>query len=354
MSLWVAFIVAVGVALFLFKSRRNYNLLPQLPAASGDAAPDLTVIIPARNEEATIAGAVRSFPSVRVVVIDDASEDNTRYAAQSAGAEVYKAPPLDPCVLGKPNACRAGAAVAESEWLLFVDADTRYAPHFAASIVQYAEAGQFDVVTAFLRVETVTPWEKLLLPYAFALYFTGVSAVNVNSPNSKESLANGQCILFRRARYQAIGGHAAVARSVIEDVALASLAKSKKLKLRVVRAETMGAVRMYDSFNAIRRGFEKNSYRFLTANALTGLQVIAASVLLTSYLPVLIWLIFGSYYPAAVVFSLIPTLTLLPWYRYPQYSLAAPAAIYAFQAIALSGMIRVFTGVKTPWKGRDV
>lgn len=355
MSLWLATFIAAGIIFFLLKSRSNYTSLPKLPAVKDSLEPpDVTVIIPARNEEHTIANVVQSFPGLRVVVVDDASEDDTPRVAAAAGAEVYKAPPLDPCVLGKPNACRAGAAVAASKWLLFVDADTTFAPWFATSIVSYAERGQFDIVSAFLRQQTVTTWEKVILPYAFALYFTGVSAARVNSPRSKESLANGQCILFRRESYIATGGHAAVARSVIEDVALASFAKSRSLRLCVARAEHMGAVRMYDSFDAIRRGFEKNSFRFLNANPLTGIQVVVASILLASYLPALIYLLISSYYVPALIFALVPSVMLAPWYSDPTYTLTAPAAIYAFQAIAVSGMLRTIGGMKTHWKGREV
>lgn len=342
------------MAWFLTKSRRNYQALPELPERERGEPPDVTVVIPARNEEAAIARAVRSFPDVRVLVIDDASEDRTAERALEAGAEVYKAPPLDPGVLGKPNACRAGAAVAASKWLLFVDADTWFQPSFAASIAAYAEEEGLDVVTAFLSQHTVTRAERIVLPYAFALYFCGVRAKRVNSPDSAEALANGQCLLFRRAAYEAIGGHGSVARSVIEDVALASLAKSRGLRLRVVRAERLGWVRMYEGWNAMRLGFEKNSFRFLAANPLTGIQVIAASILLTSYVPVLAYLLIETRFAAAAAFAMAPAVLLWAWYPSFLSALPAPAAIYAFQAIALSAMARTLTGVKTNWKGRGV
>lgn len=340
---------------FLTKSRRNYLALPRLPEHSRDEmAPDVTVIIPARNEERTIANAVKSFPGVRVVVVDDASEDRTAVRALESGAEVLQAPPLKFDMLGKPNACRAGAAVARSEWLLFVDADTWYEPHFIDSMVHYAHSERLDVATAFLRQVMLTPAERLLLPYAFALYFCGVSAARANSTGSAEALANGQCLLFRRSAYDAIGGHAAVARSVIEDVALAALAKSQGLRLRVLRAEHLGFVRMYDSFDSIRRGFEKNSFRFFAVNPWTGAQVMAASIFLTSYLPLLVYLILEKQFVPALFFSLLPAALLSSWYSDARWALAAPAAIYGFQAIALSAMTRTIVGIKTTWKGRGV
>ncbi len=340
------------MCLFLVKSRWNYLRLPELPLAASQ--PDVTVIIPARNEEESIARVVKSFSGARLLVVDDASQDRTAEAARQAGADVITAPPLAAGELGKPNACGAGARLATSKWLLFVDADTWYTPPFLASMVSYAERESLDIVSAFLHQELVTTAERIILPYAFALYFCGVSAVNVNSSNSGEALANGQCLLVRRSAYSRLGGHAAVATSVIEDVALARLAKSQRLRVCVVRAEQLGSVRMYDSFGAIRRGFEKNSFRFLGVNPATGAQVMLASILLTSYLPIAVWLLAGSHFATAVLFATVPILLLTPWYRSVRRALAAPLAIYAFQAIAISAMVRTMTGAGVIWKGRRV
>ena len=52
------------------------------------------VVIPARNEETSIARAVESFPHDTVIVVDDHSEDGTAEAARKAGAGVLTAPDL--------------------------------------------------------------------------------------------------------------------------------------------------------------------------------------------------------------------------------------------------------------------
>jgi hypothetical protein len=111
---------------------------------------------------------------------------------------------------------------------------------------------------------------------------------------------------------------------------------------------------MYDSMDAIRRGFEKNSFRFLGINPLTGAQVVAASIFLTSYLPVLLFLLFERHFVPAVFFAVTPVALLAPWYPTLVWASWAPAAIYGFQAIALSAMVRTIAGIKTPWKGRGV
>lgn len=354
-TLLAALAAAAGMVLLLWRSRSSYTSLPELPdPEAGAGVSDVTVVIPARNEAGRIGRAVHGFAGVRVVVVDDGSSDGTAEEARTAGAEVIAAPPPPDGWLGKPHACRIGADHAETDWLLFVDADTHFDPRFLPAALDYARRESLGLLTVFIRQERHSWAERLLLPYAFALYFCGVSARAVNSPDSAEALANGQCLLFRRAAYESFGGHAAVAGSVIEDVALARVAKERGLRLRVGRAEHLGSVRMYDSLGAIWRGFQKNSFRFLKANPASGAQVIAASILLTSWLPLAVLLAADGHWLAAVALSLLPVMLLAPWYGGLRPALAAPVAIYLFQLIALDGMFTVLLGRKASWKGRKV
>ena len=351
--LTIAIAVALGIVVYLRKARFHYERLPKIPYVAGAPLPEVVVIVPARNEEANIGKLLASFPPDMVTVVDDHSEDRTAEIARDCEVRVITAPALADGKMGKPNACMAGAEATESEWLLFVDADTHYARVFLPSLVQYAVEQELDMVSVFLQQETVTLAEKILLPYAFALYFTGVNSSRVNGRSPSEWLANGQCLLITRKAYVKMGGHAAVDASVIEDVALAKLAASKGLCTRVTRAEHMGFVRMYDSFGAILRGFEKNSFRFLRENIFTGVQVVIASILLTSWLPVLALLIWQGYTRQAVLFALVPSVVLFPWYR-SAAALLAPVAIYLFQFVALNSMFKTLTGRKSVWKGREV
>jgi glycosyltransferase involved in cell wall biosynthesis len=88
----------------------------------------LSFIVPAYNEAFEIAAALESiFSAARalgepfeVIVVDDASTDETAALAKTAGAQVV------PVQLRKISAARnAGARNAKGEWLFFVDADTR-------------------------------------------------------------------------------------------------------------------------------------------------------------------------------------------------------------------------------------
>lgn len=337
-----------------WRARRNYLALPELPAALPDPVPDHVVIIPARDEEQRIARAVRSFPSSDVVVVDDHSSDATAEYAAAAGAHVRPAEPLPSGWKGKPNACWTGALYTESNWILFVDADTWYDPSFLPSMLDYAVSENLVALTAFPRQHRLTFFEKILLPYAFGICFTGVDSARVNNHLHPEALANGQCLLVRRDAYEFVHGHRAVANSAIEDVALARLFKRHRMKIHVVRAEAMANTSMYDSLPAIWRGFEKNSFKFLKFNRRTRLIVAAAATLMTFWLPMLAWLIQKEQFIAASILFFIPAAAWRGWYSSTVHALFAPFAIYLFQLVALSAMVKDFFGLKTGWKGRQV
>ena len=352
-----AILVGLLMIFFAVRSRRNYKKLPELPTAerNEDAVDKTSVVIPARNEEHNLKRALASFRADRVVVVDDGSTDNTASIATAYGALVVEPPPLKKGTHGKPNACQAGADMAPaSEFLLFVDADTWYEPPFIPSLAAAALRDQRAMLSVFPRQECVTLAEKAILPYAFALYFCGVSAENLSDTSSPAALANGQCMFFRRTAYDFIGGHKMVLKTVIEDVELARVAKRHQLPVGVYRAEKLASVRMYDSFGAIWRGFTKNAFRFLMVNPRTGLQVVLASIVMSSWLPVLLFQIYAGTWISAFVFALLPSMLFYSWYGSFGRALLTPLGIYAFQLIALNAMVHTTFGLPTQWKGRPV
>jgi len=283
----LASLCAVLMVLFGWSSRRNYLGLSRLPVSAGKLREDVAVVIPARNEQQTIRRVVSSLQPARIIVVDDHSTDRSREFAAEAGAEVITAPPLHRYHFGKPNACWAGARASHEKWLLFVDADTWYEPAFLPSLIAHASANELNMASVFPRQVCVSWYEKLLLPCAIGLYFTGVNARSVNNPVKTEALANGQCLLFRRDAYNFIGGHRSVIGSLIEDAALARRVKRHRMKVAIMRAEHLASVRMYDGFGALWRGFEKHSFRFLRVHPVAGAKVVLASIVMTSWLPLM-------------------------------------------------------------------
>src|SRR3712207_3263235 len=110
-------------------------------------APSVSVVIPARDEEATVPALLDSLRRLTVgltdvVVVDDGSRDATASVARSAGAVVV--PVADPPQgwTGKAWACHVGARATTGNLLLFLDADTVLAPNGLDGLLElHAEHG---------------------------------------------------------------------------------------------------------------------------------------------------------------------------------------------------------------------
>ena len=96
------------------------------------------------------------------------------------------------------------------------------------------------------------------MPVIFAELAATYRPSQVNNPRSATAAANGQYILIARAAYGAVGGHAAVANSLLEDVALARAVKASGRSIFFRFGGDAVRTRMYRSFAQLREGWTKN------------------------------------------------------------------------------------------------
>lgn len=233
----------------------------------------VSAIIPARNEERTIERAVRSVaeqPEIReIVVIDDQSSDATgeilrRVASEQQKLRAFEAGPLPSGWVGKNHAVWLGAQKAACDWLLFSDADAVHLPGSTARALAEARSFGADLISYSPGQEMHTWWERALIPFVFCRLSQLYSYAAINDPESPAAAANGQYLLIRRSAYEQIGGHAAVHGEVLEDVALARLAKSAGFRLHFGPGDQICRVRMYASFRAMWEGWSKNLLPLIT------------------------------------------------------------------------------------------
>src|SRR5579863_220078 len=97
-----------------------------------------------------------------------------------------------------------------------------------------------------------------VLPVVFAELARQYPPSKVSDPKSPEAAANGQYILIRREVYDAVGGHAAIAGEILEDVALARRVKAAGRRIRFRYAADAVRTRMYRNFRQLREGWTKN------------------------------------------------------------------------------------------------
>jgi glycosyltransferase involved in cell wall biosynthesis len=231
---------------------------------SSTAIPDVSIIIPARNEESNLDGCLKSLTSqtgvkFEIIVVDDNSSDRTREIAQRyQGVRVISAGPLPEGWTGKNNAVITGAKKARSRWLLFTDADTIHLPGSLARALTEAEREKADLLSYSPEQIVVSFPERAVMPVIFAELAAYYPPHKVGDPKSAIIAANGQYILVRRAAYDSIGGHVAVAPEILEDVALARLFRDIGRRVYFRYAADAVRTRMYRNWPQLREGWTKN------------------------------------------------------------------------------------------------
>jgi glycosyltransferase involved in cell wall biosynthesis len=233
------------------------------PHPSSDL-PLVSVIVPARNEEACLAQCLESLVSqtgvtFEIIVVDDASTDHTREIAQSfPQVHVVDAPPLPLGWTGKNNALTEGAKSARGKWLLFTDADTVHHPGSLARSVSEAEQHSAALLSYSPAQEVHGFWENAVMPVIFAELACTYRPSEICNPASRAAAANGQYLLVTRQAYDAVGGHTAVATSLLEDVALAQAVKASGHRFFFRFGGDAVRTRMYRNFSQLREGWTKN------------------------------------------------------------------------------------------------
>lgn len=278
MLLILLFAPWVLLALYAFVLVRGPPQLPEGCGPDSDHGPGevladpplVSVIVPARNEEANISRCVTSlvestYPAFEVIVVDDESQDRTAEIVRSlpegnaSALRLLPGEPLPDGWFGKPWACHQGATVAKGDLLLFTDADTIHSPGLLGRAVRGYEESDADVLSVIGRQIMDTFWEKLIQPQFFMLLALRYPrAGTVKGPRWwRHAIANGQFLLFGRAVYEAVGGHHPVRGEVVEDLRMAQVLVKQGCRL-VIRGDRGFQTRMYTSLGGLVRGWSKN------------------------------------------------------------------------------------------------
>lgn len=245
-----------------------------------NSVPKVSVVIPARNEEANLERCLRSLVvqkgvTFEILVVNDASSDGTRAIAESftrvrqcpfislnqflVDVHVLDAPqPLPEGWTGKANAMVAGEAAAQGEWLLFTDADTEHLEGSLAAAVAEAEEHKADLLS-YSPEQLLTGFrQRLLMPLIFGELASKYSPRRVSDPTLPDAAANGQYLLARAEVHRKLGGFASVATQLLEDVALARRYKQQGSSIRFRLGRGLVRTRMYSSWSDLRTGWIKN------------------------------------------------------------------------------------------------
>jgi glycosyltransferase involved in cell wall biosynthesis len=202
-----------------------------------------------------------------LIIVDDASTDRTREIASEAvanhdGVVLLDAPTLDLSsnggFTGKNNACWAGAQAARGRHLLFTDADTVHETNDISRSLREAEKHKAVLLSYSPRQIVTGFWQHAVMPLIFSELASVYPPKQVNDPVRRLAAANGQFILVERDAYFAVGGHRAVGRNVLEDVALAHNIKRGPHVIRFRYAPEALSTQMYRTTSEMIEGWTKN------------------------------------------------------------------------------------------------
>ena len=346
-------------------------------------SPVVTVIVPARNEEACLGSCLESLATqagidCEIIVVDDGSTDRTSEIAKSfsepgtlnrvsdhvpghnpdlrggAPVTVISAPPLPDTWTGKNNAMASGAKIARGKWLLFTDADTVHKPGSLARAVAEAEGHRAALLSYSPEQEVRTFFEKAVMPVIFAELAATYPPKKVSDPSSPIAAANGQYLLISREVYDAVGGHTKISNHILEDVAMARLVKASGRKVVFRYGGDAVRTRMYRSWAQMKEGWMKNL-------ALLFRRPVRRALMLVGFW-VLAWVTLGLGLAAIVSGNWRTAYYLLPWFllyaRVASAKFGARANLVALAfgvplvAYLFAGSIIERRNGAVTWKGR--
>jgi glycosyltransferase involved in cell wall biosynthesis len=248
----------------------------ELPDFVSDEGPDLTVIVPACNEEQAIEATLRSLLAstgvrLQIVAVNDRSIDRTGALMEAVAAaakpragphslEVIHIRELPAGWMGKTHALALGAKRATAPWLLFTDADVKFDPRAAKLSLGYATVEKADHVALALTVEFQSVAEAAVLAVFQALAQWKNRLWKVGDPKARDFFCAGGFNLIRRQVYEQLGGFDSLRMEVVEDLRMAWKVKRAGYAQRAVVGPGLVSVHWIHGALGIVGLMEKNGF----------------------------------------------------------------------------------------------
>jgi len=340
--------------------------------------PPVSVLIPARNEEASIGAAIEAVLASRgveleLIVLDDGSTDATAeivlgYAEKDERVRLEAAPELPEGWNGKQHACWTLAALAKHDVFCFVDADVRVGSEAVYRMVSELNwvggsggSGQeLSLVSGFPAQETGTFLEQLLLPLIHFMLLCYLPLPGELWTGSSAFAAGcGQFMMVRREAYFATGGHSAIPLTMHDGLLLPKLFRRKGFRTAVFDLSKDAVCRMYQGAGAVWNGLTKNATEGMAT--FFRLPVFTVLLMVGEVLPLPLAAVAFAYFyipparffvGAAVLGYAIRCISVR---RYRQNWLGAalhPLGVLVLLGLQWYALLRKLFGGRASWKGR--
>jgi chlorobactene glucosyltransferase len=368
--MWLLLIPLLGLSLFTLWNAPRFPRLNSYVSNKQHVTPSplVSILIPARNEEANLAALLptllaQTYTDIEVVILDDHSTDRTLEVAQSFAVidsrfRVVPGGPLMPGWLGKPNACQQLIDAARGDLLVFTDADTLWNPNAIDTVVTAFERTQCDALSGWPE-QVLSGWfSSVIQPFMAWSLVAFLPMWLVPDPKYPGTVsANGQLLAFKRRTLERVDGFVGVRGSILEDMLLAKSIKRAGMRFEFMNARGVVTCKMYDSTEDAFNGFAKAAF-INVGSSVPNLGLAIFGFAFGFVLP-WVWLIWSLLTGSSLLWPIVAVVASVAGRAASDYqfgfpiwlSLTQPVAVLGWIAIALTSYRRHEAG-RVHWKGR--
>jgi len=359
----LAFFTLGFLALRTFISLVNLLSRLQLPDQKPASFPKVSVLIPARNEEAVLGCLLNSlekqdYPDFEVIICNDHSSDNTEeilnwIAGEDERFHWFLGEKLPDNWLGKNFACHQLAQKASGQYLIFLDADVELSPNAITKAVAFFQEKGLSLLSVFPQQKMETLAEQITVPVMNWILQSLLPMILVQKSKFQSlSAANGQLMMFDAENYRSHQWHSRVRNQNVEDIRLARMIKSEGFKIAVLLGNNDIFCRMYQNFEEAVIGFSRNIHEYFGGRRL----IMIAFWFIVCFGPFIVffasgWTIFG-------LFVLLVFANRLFISAANRQNIFFSVLLHPLQVISFTAVVfyNIFRRIKkeTTWKGRKI
>lgn len=362
--IWLSRVIdtSLGVRTLVNISRPEWDRNP--PTAQG--SPRVTIIVPARNEEASIRQALSQllaldYDNYEIIAVDDRSTDRTGEIMEGVTAfsndrlKIIHISDLPPRWMGKAHAMWRAAKQASGDWLLFTDADVMFRPDCLRRAIAYAEAEHADHLVLFPRTVMKRPGEKMMLAFFQLMFVFGHRPWKVADPKAKDHIGVGAFNLVRRQVYESVGTYESLRFEVVDDMKLGKVIKNAGFRQRNVLGGDLLEIHWAHGARGVVRNLTKNFFAVMSYQSwrAIGFCVAAAFLNIMPFAGVFLangWARIPYAVALACLFFLYFGMSLFSDVR-PWYVLLHPFGTLLFIYTMLRSMFFAFRNGGVEWRG---
>ncbi len=329
---------------------------------------DVTVLIPARNEEEilskTLPSVINQGDRLNIIVIDDQSDDKTREISQKLlnkykykiNGVVIKGRKKPRQWSGKLWALHQGLERVKTEYVLLLDADIYLQHNILKSALKFLQENNLAMFSLMAMLKMDNLVERLFIP-SFIYFFKLLYPFSlINKEKSFVAGAAGGFILTKTSILKEIDAFESLKGALIDDCTLAKLIKQKGYKIFLALTHGIASIRAYDSLGKIWQMVSRTAYTQLNYNPFL-LIFVSFLMIISFFVPIVGIFSFNTKFVFISGCTLIiMAISYMPVLRYYglnlfwAFSLSIVGIFYLF--MTLSSAKNYYFGKKAEWKGR--